>query len=66
MRYEIIENGVYGYAPEQEEPILIQPTHPDGRPFADEADASAWGELWLAHMTDPANNDFPESTSTES
>ena len=63
MRFEIIENGVYGYVANQEEPILIQPTHPNGTPFTNEADATAWGQLWLAHMTDPANNEFPESAS---
>lgn len=52
-------NAIWGYAPEQEVACLFQPTKPDGTDWADTAEATAWGEAWVAHMTDPENNDFP-------
>lgn len=63
MRYEIKDNAVYGYAPTQVEPILYQPNHPDGSAWANDDDAKAWADAWLAHMADPENNAFPSSRS---
>jgi len=48
-------NAVWGYAPEQEAPCLFQPHRPNGDAWVDVADATAWGEAWVAHMTDPTN-----------
>lgn len=63
MRYEVKENAVYGYAEGQTEPCLYQPNHPDGSAWIDEADAKAWAEAWVAHMTNPEANAFPASRS---
>jgi hypothetical protein len=52
-------NTVWGYAPEQIEPCLKQPHHPNGNPWVDNSEASAWAELWVLHMSDPENNEFP-------
>ena len=41
---EISKNGT---------PAVIQPAWPDGTPWADEAEALAWGNAWIAHQTDP-------------
>lgn len=58
MRYEIKDNAIYGYNNSQQ-PFMYQPNHPDNNPWVDEAEMTAWAELWLAHMTDPENNPFP-------
>jgi hypothetical protein len=63
MKYTIKDNAVYGYAEGQEEPCLYQPQHPDGSAWIDDADAAAWAEAWLAHMTNPEANEFPASRS---
>lgn len=52
-------NAVWGYAPNQEEACLFQPYRPDGTAWIDAADATAWAEAWVAHMTDHENNPFP-------
>ena len=58
--YSIDENNtVWGYTTEQPEPFLKQPQHPNGTAWVDAADAAAWAELWILHMTDPDNNVFP-------
>lgn len=60
ITYELDENNaVLGYIDSQTEPILFQPTHPAGHQWADTAEATAWAEAWIAHMTDPENNEFP-------
>ena len=60
MRYEIDENNaVWGYEETQPIAILFQPNWPSGEAFKDRAEATAWAELWLAHMTDSENNAFP-------
>jgi len=38
---------------ESEETVVIQPNWPDGTPWADETEALAWGNAWIAHQTDP-------------
>lgn len=52
-------NAVWGYAPNQEVACLFQPHKLNGDAWADTAEATAWAEAWVAHMTDPANNAFP-------
>ena len=60
FRYELDENNtVLGYVDTQVEPCLFQPHHPDGRAWADASESDAWGAAWVAHMTDPENNEFP-------
>jgi hypothetical protein len=57
--YIVDENNVvWGYAPEQEEPCLMQPHYPNGEPWKDREDAIAWAESWILHITDPENNEF--------
>lgn len=58
--YSLDENNtVWGYVSTQLEPCLMQPTHPNGTPWADAAEATAWAEAWVAHMSTPEENPFP-------
>lgn len=41
------------YIEENERIAVIQPAWPDGTPWANEAEALAWGNAWIAHQTDP-------------
>jgi hypothetical protein len=60
FNFTIDENkAIWGYAPEQEIACLHQPQHPDGHEWTDVAEATTWAEAWVAHMTDPTNNEFP-------
>jgi hypothetical protein len=51
-------NTVWGYVSTQVEACLMQPQKPNGEPWADAAEATAWAEAWLLHMSDPENNEF--------
>lgn len=55
-RYEIDENNaIHMWVDTQEEPFIFQPDYPDGTPWADAADATAWAEAKIAELTDIEN-----------
>ena len=39
---------VYVYFDGQESPVIYQPHSPDGKPWADEAEATAWADALIA------------------
>ena len=52
-RYELdADNAVKVFYPESEAPSLYQPNWPNGDAWADEAEARAWAELYLASIND--------------
>lgn len=56
LRYEIEEgtNAVRVFYNDSDVPSLFQPHYPDGSPWADAADATAWAELYVASVVDEA------------
>jgi hypothetical protein len=52
--YEIDEDGAVNIFTEaQEEPVILQPTWPDGTAWASEEEASEWAQTYINSLTDP-------------
>jgi hypothetical protein len=53
LTYTINENNlVHIYSDTQIEPIIIQPSWPNGTPWVSETEASAWAQLCIVSMED--------------
>jgi hypothetical protein len=54
MRFEIDENNaIYAFDSDSDVPFLFQPDWPDLTPWADEAQATDWAEVFIASLVDP-------------
>jgi hypothetical protein len=56
---------VYVYFEGQESPVIYQPHSPDGEPWADKAEATAWADALLAGYAAAEEEAPAEETPTE-
>jgi hypothetical protein len=49
-------NAVSIFIEGQEDPTIFQPTWPDGTPWANEAEATSWAEVYISSLEDPDYN----------
>lgn len=63
IKYEIEKetNAVKVFYDESTVPSLYQPHYPDGTPWADVDDATAWAELYVASVVDESAPYAPNS-----
>lgn len=59
MHYEVNENNeLFVYLEEQSDPLIYQPSFPDGTEWTKE-EAEAWGESFVNHFQDPEQPEPP-------
>ena len=50
---------------QQPEPLILQPTWPDGTPWGSPAEAQAWAEAYIESVTNPDCEYLPGSNPSE-
>lgn len=59
MNYELNDNNeIFVFIPDQTDPLLFQPSFPDGTEWTAE-EAEAWAEMFIAHFQDPEQPEPP-------